>query len=63
MGAHEESMIPAGKAGSSEGKKNNQRKEDRMLEAGEGLTEWGGGNDRPWLQVGKQCSEADWGKP
>ena len=60
MGAREESVIPASKAGNSEGKQNYLIKEDGLCDAGEGLTEWGGGHDRLWLQVGKQRSETDW---
>ena len=53
-------MIPASKAGNSEDKQNYLIKEDGLCEAGEGLTEWGGGHDRLWLQAGKQHSETDW---
>ena len=53
-------MIPASKAGNSEDKQNYLIKEDGLCEAGEGLTEWGGGHDRLWLQAGKQRSETDW---
>ena len=47
MGAREESVIPASKAGNSEGKQNYLIKEDGLCDAGEGLTEWGGGHDYP----------------